>query len=75
MAKITVEIKSDSGEVIGTLNYDLGDSLQTIDLIESSVEAFRLSALPAINAALLESEQLCFKKNDFSFERELSSDD
>ncbi len=75
MAKVTLEVKNDAGEVIKSMSYELGESLNHIDLIESSVEAFRLSALPEISLALLGSEQSAFKKKDLPPEWDLSSND
>ena len=73
MAKITLEIKDDNGFVIKTLIHEMGSSLNHIDLIEASVEQFRLSALPEISLALLLVDQAALKKNGFPSERKLSN--
>lgn len=62
MAKITVKIEDDEGNLLNEQSYALGSHLETIDLIETSVEKLRADLLPQISKTLLVDQQERYKK-------------
>ena len=62
MAKISVKIEDDNGNLLEEQTYELGKQLDTIDLIESSVEKLRSQLLPQVSKQLLIAGQETFKK-------------
>ncbi len=66
MATIRWTIYDDEGNEIQSNQQALASQLDTIDQIESAVEAFRQEALPQVSKALLEQSQQTFKKKSVS---------
>ncbi len=62
MAKITVKIEDDQGNLLQEQSYELGSHLSTIDLIETSVEKLRADLLPEVSKTLLVDQQEGYKK-------------
>lgn len=62
MAKITVKIEDDEGNLLNEQSYALGSHLETIDLIETSVDNLRADLLPEISRTLLVDQQERYKK-------------
>jgi hypothetical protein len=62
MAKISVKIEDDNGNLLQEQAYELGDKLDNIDLIESSVEKLRSQLLPQVSKQLLIAGQEAYKK-------------
>ena len=62
MAKITIQIADDQGNLLKEQSYELGSHLSTIDLIESSVEKLRTDLLPEVTKTLLVDQQEGYKK-------------
>jgi hypothetical protein len=62
MAKISVKIEDDNGNLLQAQAYELGDKLDNIDLIESSVEKLRSQLLPQVSKQLLIAGQEAYKK-------------
>ena len=62
MAKITVKIEDDEGNLLKEQSYELGSHLSSIDLIEASVEKLRADLLPEVSKTLLVDQQEGYKK-------------
>lgn len=62
MAKITLQLEDDNGNLLKEQTYELGSNLSSIDLIETSVEKLRVDLLPEISNELLVHQQECYKK-------------
>lgn len=62
MAKITVKIEDDNGLLLQEQVYELGQQLDNINLIESSVAQLRSELLPQVSKALLLGQQEAYKK-------------
>lgn len=62
MAKITVKIEDDNGDLLREQVYELGSKLDNIDLIESSVEKLRTALLAQVSKELLIAGQEAYKK-------------
>lgn len=62
MAKISVKIEDDNGNLLQEQAYELGNNLDNIDLIESSVEKLRSQLLPQVSKQLLIAGQKAYKK-------------
>lgn len=62
MAKLSVKIEDDHGVLLNEQVYELGNELDTIDMIESSVEKLRSEVLPQVSKELLIAGQQAYKK-------------
>jgi len=62
MAKISVKIEDDNGQVLQEKVYELGQHLDNIDLIENSVDQLRAELLPQVSKSLLLAQQDAYKK-------------
>lgn len=62
MATIRWTIYDDEGNEIQSTQQTLAAQLETMDQIESAVEAVRQEALPQVSKTLLEQSQKRFKK-------------
>ena len=69
MAKISVKIEDDNGDILKEQVYELGSKLDKIDLIESSVEKLRTALLPQVSKELLIAGQEAYKKKRIKKQR------